>query len=104
MSIPKFDRQYPRLVEPRRRQAKEALLGQREPLLQPDLNRHSSPIPPLPSRQTLTRLAALATLSRGAGEGLRRGGLKLLSRTAGEGGPSPKGVVGEGSGWGARGL
>jgi hypothetical protein len=42
----------------------------------------------------------LGTLSRGAGEGLKAPIMvsKLLSRTAGEGGPSPKGLVGEG-GW-----
>ena len=32
-----------------------------------------------------------------AGEGLHAFSSKLLSRTAGEGGPSPKGLVGEGS-------
>jgi hypothetical protein len=45
---------------------------------------------------TLTRLAALATLSRSAGEGLRAFYLKPLSRTAGEGEPNPQGLVGEG--------
>jgi hypothetical protein len=46
----------------------------------------------------LTRLAALGTLSRGAGEGLSKGGrVKPLSRTAGEGGLSPQGWVGEGN-------
>jgi hypothetical protein len=44
----------------------------------------------------LTRLAALGTLSRNAGEGLVAARMKLLSRTAGEGGPSPQGLVGEG--------
>ncbi len=37
----------------------------------------------------LTRFAPLSTLSRGAGEGLEPACLKLLSRTAGEGEPSP---------------
>ena len=46
---------------------------------------------------TLTRLAALGTLSRNAGEGLHLLSMQLLSRNAGEGGPSPKGLVGEGS-------
>ena len=45
---------------------------------------------------TLTRLAALGTLPRNAGEGLAVARIKLLSRIAGEGGPSPKGLVGEG--------
>jgi len=45
----------------------------------------------------LTRFAALSTLSRSAGEGLNTFGSKLLSRNAGEGGPSPQGLVGEGS-------
>jgi hypothetical protein len=45
----------------------------------------------------LTRLAALGTLSRGAGEGLKGRRVKSLSRTAGEGGPSPQGRVGEGN-------
>jgi hypothetical protein len=36
---------------------------------------------------TLTRLAALATLSRGAGEGSYCADYLTLSRTAGEGGP-----------------
>ena len=45
---------------------------------------------------TLTRLAPLGTLSRNAGEGLVVARIKLLSRIAGEGGPSPKGLVGEG--------
>ena len=45
---------------------------------------------------TLTRFAALGTLSRGAGEGQMTFGSKLLSRSAGEGGPSPQGWVGEG--------
>jgi hypothetical protein len=44
---------------------------------------------------TLTRLAPLGTLSRITGEGLVVARIKLLSRTAGEGGPSPKGLVGE---------
>ena len=51
-------------------------------------------------KERLTRLAALGTLSRNArnaGEGLQRIHSKLLSRTAGEGGPSLKGLVGEGS-------
>jgi len=40
----------------------------------------------------------LGTLSRSAGEGPHNSfSSKLLSRTAGEGGPSPKGSVGEGS-------
>jgi hypothetical protein len=47
--------------------------------------------------KTLTRLAALGTLSRNAGEGLQLIQEKPLSCTAGEGGPSPKGSVGEGS-------
>jgi hypothetical protein len=47
--------------------------------------------------KTLTRLAALATLSRSAGEGLRSFSKKLLSRTAGEGRPSAKRLVAEGS-------
>jgi hypothetical protein len=38
----------------------------------------------------------LKLLFRDPGEGLQRIQLKLLSRTAGEGGPSPKGLVGEG--------
>jgi hypothetical protein len=47
---------------------------------------------------TLTRLAALATLSRNAaGVGLQCIQLKPLARTAGEGKPSPQGLVGEGS-------
>jgi hypothetical protein len=46
---------------------------------------------------TLTRFAALSTLSRSAGEGLNTFGSKLLSRTAGEEGPSPQGLVGEGN-------
>src|SRR5712691_9714737 len=37
------------------------------------------------------------TALRGAGEGLRRTFSKPLARTAGEGGPSPQGWVGEGS-------
>jgi NodT family efflux transporter outer membrane factor (OMF) lipoprotein len=37
-------------------------------------------------RATLTRLASLATLSRGAGEGCRSRSVKALSRIAGEGG------------------
>jgi hypothetical protein len=45
---------------------------------------------------TLTRLAALGTLSRNAGEGLVVARIKPLARTAGEGGPSPEGLVGEG--------
>src|SRR5580700_4835741 len=47
----------------------------------------------------LARLAAHGTLSRGAGEGLEcdhAPSAKLLSRSAGEGGPSPAGLVGEG--------
>ena len=48
-------------------------------------------------RKTLTRLATLTTLSRNAGEGYDVFNSKLLSRTAGEGGPSPKGLVGEGA-------
>jgi hypothetical protein len=44
----------------------------------------------------LTRFAPLSTLSRGAGEGLEPVCSKLLSRTVGEGGPSPEGSVGEG--------
>jgi hypothetical protein len=44
---------------------------------------------------TLTRFAALGTLSRNAGEGVQRINSKLLARTAGEGGPSPQGLVGE---------
>jgi DNA-binding FadR family transcriptional regulator len=47
-------------------------------------------------RDTLTRLAALGTLSRNAGEGLVVARIKPLARTAGEGGPSPEGLVGEG--------
>jgi len=50
-------------------------------------------------RRTLTRLAALGTLSRIAGEGLtdaRCAVSKPLSRNAGEGGPGPQGWVGEG--------
>jgi len=39
------------------------------------------------SRRTLTRLAALGTLSRNAGEGLDTAAFLTLSRTAGEGGP-----------------
>jgi len=46
---------------------------------------------------TLTRLAALGTLSRSAGEGPHALGSKLLARTAGEGGPSLQGLVGEGN-------
>jgi hypothetical protein len=45
---------------------------------------------------TLIRLDALATFSRSAGEGLRAFYLKPLSRIAGEGEPSPQGLVGEG--------
>jgi hypothetical protein len=45
---------------------------------------------------TLTRFAALSTLSRSAGEGPEEVLSKPLSRTAGEGGPSLKGLVGEG--------
>ena len=45
----------------------------------------------------LTRFAALSTLSRNAGEGVQRINSKLLARTAGEGGPSPQGLVGEGN-------
>ena len=48
-------------------------------------------------RKTLSRLATLTTLSRSAGEGYGAFNSKLLSRTAGEGGPSPKGSVGEGA-------
>ena len=44
----------------------------------------------------LTRFAPLSTLSHGAGEGLEPVCSKLLSRTVGEGGPSPEGLVGEG--------
>jgi hypothetical protein len=44
--------------------------------------------------KALTRLAALGTLSRNAGEGLDRFNSKLLSRTAREGGPSPFGLGG----------
>jgi len=44
----------------------------------------------------LTRLAPRGTLSRNAGEGLVVAHIKPLSRTAGEGGPGPKGLVGEG--------
>ncbi len=44
---------------------------------------------------TLTRLAALGTLSRSAGEGLQRINSKLLSRTAGREGPNLRGLVGE---------
>src|SRR5580700_2911545 len=48
--------------------------------------------------RTLTRLAPLATLSPSAGEGLHNAlSSKLLSRSAGEEGPSPTGLVGEGS-------
>jgi len=57
---------------------------------------------------TLTRLPpdcdpGVGTLSRNAGEGLVVARIKLLSRTAGEGGPSPTGLVGEGSGAAIRG-
>jgi hypothetical protein len=45
----------------------------------------------------LTRFAALSTLSRNAGEGLQPVNPEILSRTAGEGGPSLQGLVGEGS-------
>jgi hypothetical protein len=46
---------------------------------------------------TLTRLASLGTLSRGAGEGLQMfTSSKSLSRITGEGGPSAKRWVGEG--------
>ena len=49
--------------------------------------------------KTLTRLAALGTLSRSAvrERGYNAFNSKLLSRTVGEGGPSSKGSVGEGS-------
>jgi hypothetical protein len=52
---------------------------------------------------TLTRLPpdcdpGVGTLSRGAGEGLSAFSSKLLSRTAGEEGPSPEDLVGEGNG------
>src|SRR5271156_3150220 len=57
---------------------------------------HLLPNPPGLVRKTLTHIAALDTLSRGAGEGLQQVDYKLLSRTAGEGGPSPKGLGGEG--------
>jgi len=46
---------------------------------------------------TLTRFAALSTLSRTAGEGRQPVCSKLLSRSAGEGGPSLQGLVGEGN-------
>jgi len=48
---------------------------------------------------TLTRFAALSTLSRIAGEGPIGTNLPLkpLARNAGEGEPSPQGLVGEGS-------
>ena len=47
---------------------------------------------------TLTRFAALSTLSRIAGEGPIGTNLPLkpLARNAGEGEPSPQGLVGEG--------
>jgi hypothetical protein len=45
---------------------------------------------------TLTRFAPLGPLSRITGDGLVVARIKLLSRTAGEGGTSPKGLVGEG--------
>jgi hypothetical protein len=45
---------------------------------------------------TLTRLAALGTLSCSAGEGPKRHVPKPLSRIAGEGGPSAQRLVGEG--------
>ena len=48
------------------------------------------------SGDTLTRIAALGTLSRIAEEGLVVARMKLLSRIAGEGEPSPQGLVGEG--------
>jgi hypothetical protein len=50
-----------------------------------------------PEAAPLTRLAALGTLSRGAGEGLERTQPKLLSRTAGtagKGGTKPEGLGG----------
>ncbi len=46
---------------------------------------------------TLTRFAALSTLSRIAGEGLHALSPTLLSRTAGEEGPSLQGLVDEGA-------
>ena len=45
----------------------------------------------------LTRFAPLSTLSRGAGVGLGPVCSKLLSRTAGEEGPSLQSLVGEGN-------
>ena len=42
------------------------------------------------TKQPLTRLAALGTLSRSAGEGPQRSADQALSRNAGEGGPSPR--------------
>ena len=45
-------------------------------------------------KDTLTRLAALGTLSRTAGEGPLERTRKALSCTAGEGGHSPRGLGG----------
>jgi hypothetical protein len=44
--------------------------------------------------ETLTRLAALGTLSRGAGEGTNGFNSKPFSRTAGEGGTKREGLGG----------
>ena len=46
---------------------------------------------------TLTRLAALGTLSRGAGEGLPHVEIKAPLPQCGRGQLSPEGLVGEGS-------
>ena len=45
----------------------------------------------------LTRLAALGTLSRGAGEGLQCVEIKAPRPHCGRGKPNPEGLVGEGS-------